>query len=188
MTRQRRCPAVFNSLGAIRPLACAKTVLGYRIELRLLQPGTVPPPNRRLSPTIGTVLLPEQAAEDVGRFGEEVVDLRGILAAGFGEIRTAAARRRRRSAPAPSRAAGLDRRGEVLGDRDDEADLAVVLRREHDDAAAEPIAQRVGQPAQRGLLEPVDALRNELDAGDLDAASSPRRPMPRRRRRAPPSS
>ena len=42
------------------------------------------------------------------------------------------------------------RAGQILRHRDDERDLAVVLRRDHDDAAAEAIAQRI----RRGRAAP----------------------------------
>ena len=78
------------------------------------------------------------------------------------------------------------RRRQVLRHRNDDRDLAVGFGREDDDAAAETIAQRVGQPAKRRLLEAVGPLRGDLDAGDDERR---RRLLPAvRRPRAPASS
>ena len=83
---------------------------------------------------------------------------------------------------------GLDARRQVLRHRDDQRDLAVVLRRDDDDAAAEAIAQRVGEAAQRRLLEAADAARDDLHALDLARVVLAAPPSGVRRRRAPPSS
>ncbi len=51
--------------------------------------------------------------------------------------------------------------------------LPSTLGGEDDDAAAEPVAQRIGQAAQRALLEALDAPRHELDAGDVEPRRRP---------------
>src|SRR6188472_3710992 len=105
----------------------------------------------------------DQFLQHCGHRGEELVDLRRVLAAGFGEVRTAAA-----AAPDDRRQladdlAGLDSPGQVLADRDDDRDLAVARRSEDDHAAAEAIAERVRQPAEGAFLEAVRASCVDLD-------------------------
>ena len=123
-----------------------------------------------------------------GALAEQLLDLRRIFAPRFGEIRTSAAPAADDGRELFDDAARLDTSGEVLGDRDDEADLAVVVRGEHDHAAPEPIAQRVGDAAQPGLVEPGDALGQELDAVRRPWSRRPRACRPRCRRRAQSSS
>ena len=56
--------------------------------------------------------------------------------------------------------------GEVLADRDDQGDLAVVVRDQQHDPAPEPVAQGVGEAAQRRLLEAGDPPRDEPGVAD----------------------
>jgi hypothetical protein len=44
----------------------------------------------------------------------------------------------------------------------------VVLRGEDDDAAAGAVAQRIGEPAKRGFLQPGDLACDQLGVADGD--------------------
>ena len=108
---------------------------------------------------------------------QHLVDLRRALAAGLGEVRAAAAAAADDGRELLDDLAGLEPAGEVLRDRDDHLHLAVVVRRQDHDAAADARAEGVGQPAQRVLVEPVDLRRASLTPGHLDGVVALGRPV-----------
>ena len=82
------------------------------------------------------------------------VDLRRVFAAGLREVRptaAAAADNRRQFLDQPS---GGDAPGQIAGHRDDDGDLAFVVGRRHEhDAALDRALHRIGEAAQRILVE-----------------------------------
>ena len=102
------------------------------------------------------------------RAAEKRVDLRRVLAAGFGEIRPASAAAADDGREFLDELTGFDAIGQVFRHRHEQLHLAVVLAGEDDDAAPEPIAERVGESTQRALFETADAARDEFRVADRD--------------------
>src|SRR6185503_9871346 len=95
-------------------------------------------------------------------------DLRWILPAGLGEVRPSAAAATNNRREFLDDAPGLQPRRQIFRHRNNQADLAVVLGRQRDDAAADTIAQRIRTAAKGALLETGDAFGEELDPVNVD--------------------
>ena len=83
----------------------------------------------------------------------------GCLAARFGEVGPAAAAAADDRRDLLHDLAGLDRCRQIGRHRDDDLHLAVVRRGEDDDAALDLRFQRIGEAAQRVLVEVADLAR-----------------------------
>ena len=94
---------------------------------------------------------------------ESRVDLRLVFAAGFGDVRLAAAGAADEFGDRADKFAGLDALDQAGRDAGDDGDFAFGLRGgEHHNALAELLLQVVDQRAQLAALERVGAMRKRL--------------------------
>ena len=135
----------------------------------------------------GLASSPERRFEDLGAAASSSSILAGVLAAGLRKVRPAAATAADDGRQLLDEPARLDAAGQILRDRHDERHFAVDFGDEDDDPAAETIAERVRQAAERALLDALDAPRDELRRPTRRGLSSPSAPGAAVARAPPPS-
>src|ERR1019366_4437045 len=111
--------------------------------------------------------LPQQRLHDTVSLNQRSVQRSRIFAAGFGQIRTPATFAANLPRDGADDFSRLNAAGEVLGDADDQRDVAIRCRAQHDDSRAELIAQLIDQRAHLGALQIVHAVSQYLDAPNL---------------------
>src|SRR5690606_28836706 len=117
---------------------------------------------RRLENTELDALLDEGSGQREG-----FIQLAGIAAATLGHVRATAALAADRSRGLAHQIAGLEARGQVLGDTGHQHHLVVGHTAEQDHGAAELVLQLVDQRQQALAVQAIDAGGEHLDAADL---------------------
>src|SRR5438132_17181 len=112
--------------------------------------------------------LAQEFLDDRSRGREHFADFGRVFAAGFREVRTAAATTADDGRDLLDDLACRNFRGEVGRDADDDGDLAVGWRRENHDAALDAIAMAIDQRAEAVFVEAADLARNELHPRYID--------------------
>src|SRR6267143_2740876 len=99
--------------------------------------------------------------------GQRRVELRGIAAAGLGQLGLAAAAAAQRLRKLLDQIAGLELLRQIWRDGDQQRRLPVLLASQHHDAALQLVAKLVGQLAQALRVAVLVACREHLDAVHL---------------------
>src|ERR1035437_1386401 len=111
--------------------------------------------------------LPKQSPHDTVSLNQRSVQRSRIFAAGFGQIRTPATFAANLPRDGADDFSRLNAAGEVFGDADDQRNVAIRSRAQHDDSRAELIAQLIDQRAHLGAFQIVHAMGKNFDAADL---------------------